>query len=203
MGTNTQQATFGPTRMGAAVVEESLGTLSRGLLSRGLLAVAYGLVLLVWPGPTVGILMVLFGAYAIVDGSVALWTAAKAAPGERWPSVIQGGASVVAGIVGVVWPGISALALLYVIGGWAMVKGIVEFATAVRRPVFVEHPVLLGTSGVLAMAFSVMVFVHPGAGALAVVTLIALLALAGGTSLIVTSIQLSRTRHHVHAQINA
>jgi uncharacterized membrane protein HdeD (DUF308 family) len=203
MGTSTQQTSFGPMRREAAVVEESLGTISRGILSRGLLAVAYGVVLLVWPGPTVGILMVLFGAYAVVDGTVALWTAAKASPGERWPLAIQGVASVTAGLIGVVWPGITALALLYVIGTWAVVKGIVEFTTAVRRPVFVEHPVLLGTSGVLAVAFGVMVFVHPGAGALAVVTLIALLALAGGTSLIVTGIQLSRTKHYLHEQINA
>jgi uncharacterized membrane protein HdeD (DUF308 family) len=184
-------------------VEKSLTTMSRGILLRGVLAVAFGLVLLAWPGPTVGVLLTLFGFYAVVDGVSALWAASKAPSGERWPLVVQGVASVGSGVVGVIWPGISALALLYVIGAWAVIKGITELGTAIRRPAFVEHPVLLGSAGVLAMLFGVTVFVHPGAGALAVVTLMAILALTVGTLSIVASVRLGRATNEVHEQLHA
>jgi uncharacterized membrane protein HdeD (DUF308 family) len=165
-----------------------------GFVIRGLLAVGYSVLLLAWPAPTVAIMLALFAAFAVVDGSVALWTASKAASGERSSLVVQGLATIASGIVGMIWPQITALALLYVIGGWAVVKGVGEVSLAVKGAEFVEHPVLLGLAGVATVAFGLGMFVHPGAGALAVITLIAMVALVTGIADIATGVQAHRAR---------
>ena len=198
MGTTTQALTARPSEILGAVAEGSLSNISRGFALRGVGAVAYGMALLIWPGPTVAVMFTLFGFYAIADGAVALWTSAKAAPGERWPSAIQGFASVSAGLIGFIWPGITALALLYVIGSWAVFKGIVEMTTAITRPDLVEHPVLLGLAGLLAIGFGVAVWVHPGAGALAVVTLMAVVAISVGVTFIGVSLRAHRAKDDLH-----
>jgi uncharacterized membrane protein HdeD (DUF308 family) len=174
---------------------------TRGLIVKGVLALAFGVVLLVWPAPTVLAIVLTFGTFALVDGFADLVAGITAPSGERsWP-IVQGLVSVAAGAVVWAWPGITALALLYVIAGWAVAKGLVELAAAVQAPVDRGSRVLVGITGLLTVAFGVVMFAHPGAGAVALVTLIAALAFATGIALVAAGWELGRTHDAIHDQL--
>src|SRR5256885_4424651 len=102
---------------------------------RGALAVLFGVLALVWPAITIGVLVLLFGAYALVDGVFALGSAlfgGARVEGRRAWLILEGVVGVAAGIVAFVWPGVTALALLWVIAAWAIITGVLEIATAIR-----------------------------------------------------------------------
>src|SRR5438876_9973068 len=98
------------------------------LALRGILAILLGLAAIVLPGVTLAVLVALFGAYAVVDGVLAIIAGVRAAERhERWWSpVFKGLAGVVAGVLAFVWPALTALVLLYLIAAWAIVTGVLE-----------------------------------------------------------------------------
>src|SRR2546428_5158168 len=106
------------------------------LALRGVLAILLGVAVVVLPGVTLAALVVLFGAYAMVDGVLAIIAGVRAAERhERWWSpVLKGLAGIAAGVVTFVQPALTALALLYLIGGWGIVTGILEIVAAVHPP---------------------------------------------------------------------
>src|SRR2546426_6994425 len=106
------------------------------LALRGVLAILLGVAVVVLPGVTLAALVVLFGAYALVDGVLAIIAGVRAAERhERWWSpVLKGLAGIAAGVVTFVQPALTALALLYLIGGWGIVTGILEIVAAGHLP---------------------------------------------------------------------
>jgi uncharacterized membrane protein HdeD (DUF308 family) len=175
-----------------------LETLARNwwvLAVRGALAVLFGLLALIWPGITVLALVLLFGAYALVDGVMALYTALfdRGRPGGRvgW-LVLEGVAGVLAGIGAVVWPGITALVLLYLIAAWALVTGVAEILAAIRLRREIEGEWLMILTGALSILFGILAFLFPSAGALAVVWLIAAYAIAFGVVMVILAFRLRR-----------
>ncbi len=166
-----------------------LGHLARNwwtLALRGVVAIVFGILALVWPGLTVIALVVLIGAYLLVDGVVAVGAAIRAAERHRsWGVLlVEGLAGIVAGILTFVWPGITAIVLLFLIGAWAIVTGVMEVIAAVRLRDEIQGEWLLGLGGILSVLFGVVVLVHPGAGAVALVWLIAWYAIIFGIVLI-------------------
>jgi uncharacterized membrane protein HdeD (DUF308 family) len=157
----------------------------RGVAVRGIAAVAFGVLTLLWPGLTLTALVILFGAYALVDGVGHLMAAfaGHRSGGDRTVLILEGVLGVAAGVVTLVWPGITALALLFVIAAWAIVTGVVRIAAAVRLR-GVAHDWLLGVSGALSIVFGIVLAVAPVAGALAITWLIGFYALAFGFLLI-------------------
>jgi len=122
--------------MGTAISEQLavMGELPRHwwvVALRGLAAIIFGVLAFIWPGPTLAVLIVLYGAYAIVDGVLALYAAVRSGD-NRWTFVIEGVIGIAAGLVAFVWPGITALALLFVIAAWAILTGIMEAIAGVR-----------------------------------------------------------------------
>jgi len=165
------------------------------LAVRGGVAVLFGLLALIWPGITVLALVLLFGAYALVDGVLALYTALANRPeaqGRRGWLALEGVAGVLAAIGAVVWPGITALALLYLIAAWALVTGVAEIVAAIRLRREIQGEWLMALSGVLSIVFGLLAFFYPTAGALAVVWLIATYAIVFGVVLLVLAFQMHR-----------
>lgn len=154
---------------------------------RGIVAILFGLAALIWPGITLIFLIALYGAYAIVDGLASLVGAFQAAERQRswWALLLGGIVSILAGIVAFVWPGITALVLLFVIGAWAVVTGILAVIAAFRFGSW-----LLGLAGVLSVLFGVILYAFPGAGALSLVWLIGAYALIFGILLVLFGISL-------------
>lgn len=155
---------------------------------RGVAAILFGVFSLFSPGAGLFALVVLFGAYALVDGVLSLSHAIRPAvpgAGPAWPSlVIEGVAGIIAGIATFAWPGITAVVLLFIIAAWAVVTGIAELVTAIRLRKTIRHEWLMALGGVASTVFGVLLFLYPGAGALVLVTWIAIYAILFGAILI-------------------
>lgn len=171
--------------MTTATIDRISSRLSRGLTMRGIVAVVFGVVLLAWPEPTLAVMLYAFAGVAIADGALAIYTAYDAAPkGERWWLVLSGIAGILTGIVVLTWPELSAIALLYGIGAWAIVNGVIDLAGALFGKVPSSSRLPLTLRGLVSVAFGVIMFWKPGAGALALVTLVAAFAIVSGIAFI-------------------
>lgn len=177
-----------------------LETLARywwAVVLRGVAAVVFGLMAIVWPDITLWVLVLLFGAYAIVDGIVAFATAALgggAAAGRRGWLIVEGIVGVLAGVLTFIWPSITTLVLLFVIAAWAVVTGVLEIFAAIRLRREIEGEWLLVVSGVLSVLFGLLLVVWPTTGALALVLLIGIYAIAFGIALVMLGIRLRQRR---------
>jgi uncharacterized membrane protein HdeD (DUF308 family) len=151
---------------------------------RGTLAVIFGAAAFVWPGLTFEVLVLLFGAYALVDGVIVLSFGLRAAgDGQRWwPLVLGGGVGIATGVLTFVQPAAMALALVYVIGAWAVVTGVLEIVAAIRLRKVITSEWLMGFSGLLSIVFGAVVLAQPGTGALALVFLFGFYAILAGIS---------------------
>ncbi|WP_406312755.1 HdeD family acid-resistance protein [Streptosporangium sp. NBC_01639] len=152
-------------------------------LVRGGCAILFGLLAVFWPAITVLALVIVFGAYAILNGVFAIFGSGRSA--SRTWMIVYGVLSVLAGILAFVWPGMTALALLFVIASWAVVTGIVEIVAAIRLRKEMTGEWMFIVSGVLSVLFGILLFVWPASGALAVVWLIATMAIVYGVALVV------------------
>jgi uncharacterized membrane protein HdeD (DUF308 family) len=162
--------------------ERKLARIWKVAALRGVLAIAFAVVILIWPGIGLGTMIALFAAFAIASG-VSMLAGAFRLPlrrGDRFWLAFEGVFAVAVGVVVLVWPSLSALALLYVIAIWAITSGVYEiaFAFAWRTG---GHAALVVLGGLLSIAFGVIMFAHPGAGALALLTLVGAFALVAGT----------------------
>lgn len=173
-----------------------LASLSRwwwAVALRGVAAIIFGLIAIAWPGLTLFWLILVFGAYAIVDGVIEVYAAFvdRARNGDRWwVGVLEGIVSVAAGLIAWIWPGLTALALLYLIAAWAVVTGIMEIMLAIeyRRAIQGEWMMVLG--GLLSIAFGLVLFVYPRSGALSMIWVIGIYAIIFGIALIVLGFRL-------------
>lgn len=164
------------------------------LLFRGIAAVLFGLAALFWPEPTLFALIILYGAYALVDGVFALVAGIRAGQGQRRRLLLAEGAlSVVAGLIVLAWPGISALVMLYVIAFWAVIGGVLRIIAAASLRREIDNEWMMALSGALSLVLGVALAVLPGVGLLSLVWLIGVFALGVGATLIFLAL---RVRGH-------
>ena len=169
------------------------------LVLRGVIAILLGLVTFAWPGITLGALVLLFGAYALIDGIISIIGAVRAsAAHERWGALlIEGIAGIAAGIITAVWPSITAFALVCVIAAWAIVTGILEIIAAVELRKYIRGEWLLAVSGVASVLFGALMLAAPLAGALVIAIWVGAYALVFGAFLVALGFRLrswTRTR---------
>jgi uncharacterized membrane protein HdeD (DUF308 family) len=145
-----------------------------------------------WPGITLTALVFIFAAYAITDGifSIAAVINATQKESKWWALLLEGILGISAGLLTILVPGITALVLLYTIAIWAILTGVLELVTAIRLRREIEGEWLMAFSGIASMVFGVILFLFPGAGALAVVWWIGAYALIFGVLLLALAIRL-------------
>lgn len=181
---------------GSSVVQE----LARNwwlVLLRGIAAILFGVLAFMWPGLTLFTLVIFWGAFALVDGVLALASAAMGGnPMPRWWLVIVGLAGVIVGILTFAWPGLTALVLLVFIATWAIVLGVFEIIGAIRVRKEIEGEWFLILNGVLSVLFGIVLLWRPGVGALAVVWIIGAYAILLGIIYIALALKL---RQHAPA----
>ena len=176
------------------------------LALRGLAAILFGVAAFVVPGITLFVLVILFGAYMLVDGVFAIVAAIRAAGNEArwWVLLVEGILGVLAGGIAFAWPSITALALLYVVAAWAIFTGILEIAGAIRLRREIEGEWALGLSGALSLLFGILLVVIPApAGLLSLVWLIGAYALAFGVLLLVLAFRIRNQSGNHNTEANA
>jgi uncharacterized membrane protein HdeD (DUF308 family) len=161
---------------------------------RGLAAVLFGILAFAVPGITLAVLVLLFGAYALVDGILGVIAAVRGETQHRIALLLEGIVSVLAGLAAFALPGVTALVLLYIIAFWAIVTGVLEIIAALRIRQAISNELGLIIGGVLSIVFGIVLIVAPGAGALAVIFLIGAYAIIFGISLLVFAWRLRE--HH-------
>ena len=165
---------------------------------RGIAAIVFGFLAFIWPAATLAVLVLLFGAYVLVDGVsllVALARGDALARRHAWAVAIMGVLGIVAGIVTFLWPGLTALSLLYVVAFWAIAMGTFQVIAAIALRREIDGEFWMGLGGVMSVVFGIVLIVSPGTGLLALVWLLGAWAIMFG----VTSLGLAYRLHGIGA----
>ena len=163
---------------------------------RGVLAILFGVSAILWPGITWLTLILLFGVYTIVDGSIAIWTGlSRTKESSRWWTfVLEGLLGIGAGIVALIRPDLATLVLIYMIAFWAVFTGILEIMAAIRLRNEITNEWFLALGGLLSIGVGILLFIQPAAGGLAIIWIIAGYALVFGILLVILGIRLRNWR---------
>jgi uncharacterized membrane protein HdeD (DUF308 family) len=164
---------------------------------RGAVALLFGAMTLVWPGITLTVLVLLFGFFVLLDGVAMLIAAFEVEQptfGTRAVLLLRALLSIGAGVITFAWPGITALALLYVIAFWAILTGGVEIFVAIRERREIPGVWLVILTGLVLIAWGALLLITPGAGALVITWLIGWFALLAGVLRLMLSWQLWKLR---------
>jgi uncharacterized membrane protein HdeD (DUF308 family) len=157
---------------------------------RGILALALGVLAFAAPAPTLTALLFVFAAYAIADGIFAISFGAVAPGGPRWLLVIAGIVGIAIGAYTVVSPEVTAVALVLLIGSFAIVRGIAEVGTAIWLRDLIESAWMYVLSGIVSIVFGAFLIVAPGDGAFAVLYVIGFYALFAGVMYVAMGLRL-------------
>jgi len=161
---------------------------------RGVFAVLFGLLTFFIPGITLLTLVLLFGAYVLLDGIFDIVSAIRT-PSHHWALILEGIVGIIAGILTFLWPGITAMVLLYLIAFWAIFTGVLEIVAGIRLREALTGEIWLILMGVLSLLFGLFILIFPGAGALAVAFWIGAYAFVFGIMLIALAFRLRGFRH--------
>ncbi len=176
-----------------ALTGDLLGELRRHwwvVVLRGIAALLFGVIALVWVDKTLVVLAIIFGFYALVDGGALGYAAYRARPGNRAQLVVQAVLSVLAGLIALFWPVVAILALVLVIGFWAVFTGVAEIVTAIRLRAHLSSEWLLVFVGALSIVFGLLLWFWPLAGAQAIMLVIAVYAIVFGAVMTVVGFRL-------------
>jgi uncharacterized membrane protein HdeD (DUF308 family) len=163
------------------------------VMLRGVAGLLFGVATFVAPGLSLAALVLLFGAYAFADGILAIVSAVRHRNQDTdswWMLLLQGIAGIAAGTATLLWPGITALVLLYMIAAWAIVTGAFEVVAAIRLRNVIAHEWLLALSGLSSIGLGLLLMLFPAPGALAVVLWIGAYALVSGALLFALALRL-------------
>ena len=153
---------------------------------RGVLAIIFGIIAFVSPPTTIAVLVLLFGAWALVDGVFHIAGAMRDRSMTRsfWLTILEGVVSIIAGVLALAFPDVAAASLLLIIAAWSIVTGVVEVVLAIRLREQITGELWLAVGGLLSIAFGVLLILYPTSGAITIVWIIGAFAIAFGLSLI-------------------
>jgi len=154
------------------------------LVLGGCAGIAVGILALAWPGMTLGFLISLFGAYAILDGLSNLLhgLTESSLQGRSWATAAQGFVGIAIGMVASLWPGVTALMLVALVGTWAILRGMFEVIEAVRLRHYVTGEWLLALSGLVSLLFGLFLLASPVGGVVGLAWLLGVYAMATGVA---------------------
>ncbi|MCC2681959.1 MAG: hypothetical protein K0S36_1523 [Nitrosospira multiformis] len=167
-------------------MNELLSKSWRSLALRGFISLVFGILAAFWPGITLLWLLVMFAAYALIQGVASAIAAVQNRKTNQdwWLMLLWALVGIGAGVVALMLPDLTAVVLVLVIAATALASGIVDMVMSVRLRKVIRGEALLFLNGLISVAFGVFVFFFPGAGALALVWLIAMYAIVSGLLLL-------------------
>jgi len=171
---------------------------STSLILLGILAVIVGIIAIAWPGATVYALVILFAVYAFLDaGLEAARAFGSRTAGPVFGHLLLGLISLAAGVIALVWPSPTALVLVLVVGIWAVAGGVVEIVNGFRSAETAGTRAMFILTGLVSVAFGVLLFARPGVGAVTLALLFGLFSLVYGISQITLGVQLRQVDRSV------
>jgi uncharacterized membrane protein HdeD (DUF308 family) len=170
-----------------------VGSLSRNwwaFVIRGIVAIVLGVLAFVSPGATLVALIAVFAAFAIFDGILAIAAGISVDGSPRWMFILGGILGIVIGVLTINRPDITAVALVLLVGVWAIATGVAEAVAAYSFRDVLENEWLLAISGIVSVAFGALLIFAPGDGILALLWLIGIYAIAAGILYIAAGLRL-------------
>ncbi len=162
-------------------MQQMIGNFRTMFLFRGIAAILFGILTLVWPKLSLFALVIVFGVFAVISGITAVAAALRNTGEQGWGLLLtQGILGILAGAIALVWPGITALAFLYLLAAWAILTGIMEIIAPLSFPMNGGRAVLSVLAGLVSIVFGVLIAAQPSSGLLAVVWLIGVYAIVFG-----------------------
>ena len=162
-------------------MQQLLSNFRTMFLFRGIAAVLFGIIALVWPKLTLSALVFVFGLFAVISGITAVVAALRNTEFPGWGWLLgEGILGILAGAIALAWPGITALAFLYLLAAWAILTGVFEVIAPLAYPMSGGRAVLTALTGVLSIIFGILIAAQPSSGLLAVVWLIGVYAILFG-----------------------
>jgi uncharacterized membrane protein HdeD (DUF308 family) len=161
------------------------------LVLRGVAAIIFGVLAWFWPDITLVTLVFFFGAYLLVDGVSNLVTAARGKVRDsRWIVAIMGTVEIVFAFLAFLWPGLTAIGLVFLIAVWAGTIGAIAVFAAYYLRREIENEWVLVVTGILLILFGIYLAIFPGAGAISLTLLIGAGAVAYGILSLVLAFRL-------------
>lgn len=159
------------------------------LLLRGLIAILFGVLAWLLPAVSMAMLVLLFGIYVLVDGVLGVWAAivGRGQDEHWWVLLLWGLVGIGVGIITLLAPGITAMALLFYIAIWAVATGVLQIIAAIRLRREISGEWLLILAGLASAVFGVLLMAQPSAGALALLWLIAAYAIVFGVIMVIVA----------------
>jgi uncharacterized membrane protein HdeD (DUF308 family) len=167
------------------------------VLLRGIAAIVFGVLAFAWPGLTIALLVLIWGAYALIDGVFSLIAGIRAKYGTL---IFLGILGIAAGLVTFLWPGVTAITLVWIIAFWAIFAGVMQIAAAIRLRKEVQGEWVMILSGICTVALGALLMLYPGAGAVSIAWLIASFAAAWGILLVIVALKLKGRRGQMTAR---
>jgi uncharacterized membrane protein HdeD (DUF308 family) len=166
-------------------------------LIRGLVAIGLGIAAITWPSITLWALVVMFGAFAIMDGVTGILLGLRGEPDGTvwWTMILLGVLAIGAGVTAFAWPALTALILVTIIAVWSIIRGVLEIAAAISLRKEIDDEWILVLSGLLSLGFGVLLWMAPGEGALALVLLIGAYMIAVGIMAVALSLRLRKLHY--------
>ena len=163
---------------------------------RGVFALVFGVLAVAMPGITLAILVMFWGAFALIDGVVALVAGLRIRESGQplWALIVLGLLGIAAGVIALGWPGLTALTLVFIIGCWAIAIGVLQLVAAFRFRKYIEGEWLHALSGVLSLLFGIVLMARPAVGVVALVWIIGGFAILFGVVLIGMALRLRSLR---------
>jgi uncharacterized membrane protein HdeD (DUF308 family) len=163
------------------------------ILLRGLCAIIFGALAFIWPGITLLTLVLFYGIFALTDGVFAVAAAISGGtPAPRWWLALVGAVGIGVGIATLLWPGMTAMALLLFIAAWAIATGIMQIIGAINLRKEIDDEWFLVASGVLSLLFGCVLALQPGVGALSLILVIGTFAIFFGVLQVSLALRLRR-----------
>jgi uncharacterized membrane protein HdeD (DUF308 family) len=152
---------------------------------RGVLGILFGVMVIVFPGIGLTAIILVFAAWALVGGASSLIGAWRSrTQRDWWVGLFEGLAGLAAGIVAILLPAAAALALLFIVAGWAIVTGVLQIWMAVRLREQIRGEVWMGLSGLISILFGLFLVIFPGTGILSVLLLVGLFSILMGVPMV-------------------
>jgi len=180
------------TRLWTDTARDYLSTYWWLAILRGVVAILFGIALLARPGLSLGLLLLLFGAFALASGVLAMISSISLAVHHKrwWAMFIEGIIGVVVGLITFFMPALTALSVLVLVAVWAILIGVFQFIAAVTRFGPAAHGWLMAIAGLLSVVLGILLFMYPGVGLLSIIWFLGIYALAFGVDQIILGFEL-------------